>query len=93
MEHPLKREELGEKGLRAGIVSLDLSKSKEQDELKDWAELGPLEVRLCLTSRSPEERGVRQASSEIAVTKGSTWQFKRGTFLRIISQKYQELSL
>ncbi len=30
--------------LQAGIVSLDLSKSKEQDELKDWAELGFLKV-------------------------------------------------
>jgi hypothetical protein len=57
-------------------VSLDLSKSKEQDELKDWAELGPLEVRLCLTLRSPEEKGVQQASSEIAVAKGSTWQLE-----------------
>ncbi len=55
---------------------MDLSKSKEQDELKDWAELGPLKVRLCLTLRSPEERGVRQASSEIAVAKGSTWQLR-----------------
>ncbi len=82
MEHHLKREEFGEKGFRAGIVSLDYSKSKEQDELKDWAELGPLEVRFCLTLRSPEERGVRQASSKIAVAKGSTWQFKRGTLLR-----------
>ncbi len=55
-------------------MSLDLSKSKEQDELKDWAELGPLKVILCLTSRSPKERGVQQASSKIAVAKGSMWQ-------------------
>ncbi len=40
MEHHLKREELGEKGLRAGIVCLDLSKSKEQDdELIRWVGL------------------------------------------------------
>jgi hypothetical protein len=57
-------------------VSLDLSKSKELDELKDWAELGPLEVSFCLNSRSPEVRGVPQASSKIAVAKGSTWQLR-----------------
>ncbi len=56
MEHHIRQEEFEKGWLRAGIVSLDLSKSKEQDEPRDWAELGPHEVRVCLTSRSPEER-------------------------------------
>ena len=59
-QHFIRREELNERWLQAGIVSLDLSKSKEQDELKDWVELGFLKV---MEKKSPPEWAQKEADS------------------------------